>query len=137
MNDIQHWIDGKVVESTSGRTGVVFNPATGQQSGSVALASVAEVDVAVASAKAAFPEYDASYRLIESGGDPRALEGVLADVCAPSRRHAVCERRGVPVRRSYPRLAVLGALGDQNGRARAGHEVPSLREPRNKLGRKC
>jgi malonate-semialdehyde dehydrogenase (acetylating)/methylmalonate-semialdehyde dehydrogenase len=60
VNDIQHWIDGKVVESTSGRTGVVFNPATGQQSGSVALASVAEVDVAVASAKAAFPEWRAT-----------------------------------------------------------------------------
>jgi malonate-semialdehyde dehydrogenase (acetylating) / methylmalonate-semialdehyde dehydrogenase len=53
MNDIQHWIDGKVVASTSGRTGPVFNPATGDQTGRVALASVDEVDAAVAAAEAA------------------------------------------------------------------------------------
>ena len=39
MNHIHHWIDGKVVESTSGRTSPVFNPATGEQSGEFALAS--------------------------------------------------------------------------------------------------
>ena len=39
MNNIQHWIDGKVVESTSGRTAPVYNPATGEQTGSVASAS--------------------------------------------------------------------------------------------------
>ena len=54
MNRIHHWIDGKIVESTSGRTGPVFNPATGEQSGEVDLASVGEVDAAVAAAKAAF-----------------------------------------------------------------------------------
>jgi malonate-semialdehyde dehydrogenase (acetylating) / methylmalonate-semialdehyde dehydrogenase len=53
MNHIHHWIDGRVVESTSGRTAPVFNPALGEQSGAVALASVDEVDAAVASAKAA------------------------------------------------------------------------------------
>jgi malonate-semialdehyde dehydrogenase (acetylating) / methylmalonate-semialdehyde dehydrogenase len=60
MNDIQHWIDGKVVVSTSGRTGPVFNPATGEQTGEVALASVDEVDAAVAAAKAAFPGWRAT-----------------------------------------------------------------------------
>ncbi len=55
MNSIQHWIDGKVVESASGRTAPVFNPALGEQSGVVALASVDEVDAAVAAAKAAAP----------------------------------------------------------------------------------
>ena len=57
MNNIHHWIDGKVVESTSGRTGPVFNPATGEQSGVVGLASVEEVDAAVAAAHAAFPAW--------------------------------------------------------------------------------
>jgi malonate-semialdehyde dehydrogenase (acetylating)/methylmalonate-semialdehyde dehydrogenase len=57
MNRISHWIDGRVVESTSGRSAVVFNPATGEQSGAVDLASVDEVDSAVASARAAFPEW--------------------------------------------------------------------------------
>ena len=60
MNDIQHWIDGKVVASTSGRTAPVFNPAKGEQSGTVALASVDEVDAAVAAAKAAAPMWRAT-----------------------------------------------------------------------------
>ena len=60
MNDIQHWIDGKVVASTSDRTGPVFNPATGEQTGQVALASVDEVDAAVAAAKAAAPGWRAT-----------------------------------------------------------------------------
>ena len=53
MNRISHWIDGAVVEGTSGQSGRVFNPATGEQAASVDFASVAEVDAAVASAKAA------------------------------------------------------------------------------------
>ena len=60
MNEIHHWIDGRTVESTSGRTGPVFNPATGEQSGVVDLASVDEVDAAVAAAKAAFPGWRAT-----------------------------------------------------------------------------
>ena len=55
MKSIHHWIDGRVVESTSGRTAPVYNPAIGQQSGAVDLASVDEVDQAVAVAKAAAP----------------------------------------------------------------------------------
>jgi malonate-semialdehyde dehydrogenase (acetylating) / methylmalonate-semialdehyde dehydrogenase len=57
MNRISHWIDGRVVESTSGRTAAVYNPATGQQSGAVDLASTEEVDAAVAAARAAFPAW--------------------------------------------------------------------------------
>jgi len=57
MNRINHWIDGKVVESTSGNSAPVYDPATGEQTGAVGLASVAEVDAAVAAAKAAFPEW--------------------------------------------------------------------------------
>jgi malonate-semialdehyde dehydrogenase (acetylating)/methylmalonate-semialdehyde dehydrogenase len=50
---ISHWIDGAVAAGTSGRTGPVFNPATGEQTGEVDFASVEEVNAAVASAKAA------------------------------------------------------------------------------------
>jgi len=57
MNRISHWIDGKVVESTSGNSAPVFDPATGEQTSAVDLASVAEVDTAVAAAKAAFPAW--------------------------------------------------------------------------------
>ncbi len=54
---ISHWIDGAVVAGTSGRTAPVYNPATGQQSGEVDLASAAEVDAAVASARTAASEW--------------------------------------------------------------------------------
>ena len=60
MNRISHWIDGTLVEGTSGRSGTVFNPATGEQAARVDLANVAEVDAAVAAAKEAFPEWRAT-----------------------------------------------------------------------------
>jgi malonate-semialdehyde dehydrogenase (acetylating)/methylmalonate-semialdehyde dehydrogenase len=44
---IPHWIGGKRVEGTSGRSGPVYNPARGVQSGAVDLASVEEIDAAV------------------------------------------------------------------------------------------
>ncbi|HRW39087.1 MAG TPA: aldehyde dehydrogenase family protein, partial [Aquihabitans sp.] len=53
MKRISHWIDGRIVEGTSGRQGVVFDPATGEQQASVDLASAAELDAAVQVAKAA------------------------------------------------------------------------------------
>jgi malonate-semialdehyde dehydrogenase (acetylating)/methylmalonate-semialdehyde dehydrogenase len=57
VTDIGHYIGGKRVAGTSGRTGEVFNPATGVPSGRVAFASTAEVDAAVAAATAAFPAW--------------------------------------------------------------------------------
>jgi malonate-semialdehyde dehydrogenase (acetylating)/methylmalonate-semialdehyde dehydrogenase len=50
---VGHWIGGQPVASRSGRDQDVFNPATGAVTRKVALASVDEVDAAVASAKAA------------------------------------------------------------------------------------
>jgi len=55
--DVGHFIDGVVVASTSGRRQAVYNPATGQVARQVALASVKEVNAAVAAAKAAFPAW--------------------------------------------------------------------------------
>jgi len=50
---IGHWIDGRHTPGISGRTAPVFNPASGEQTGDVALASAGEVGAAVASAVAA------------------------------------------------------------------------------------
>ena len=60
MKQIHHYIDGRSVPSTSGRTGPVYNPATGEVQARVDLASTAEVDAAVAAAKAAFPAWRAT-----------------------------------------------------------------------------
>jgi malonate-semialdehyde dehydrogenase (acetylating)/methylmalonate-semialdehyde dehydrogenase len=55
-----HWIGGQPWLSSAGRFGTVWNPATGEAQSEVAFAGVAEVDAAVASAKAAFPEWRAT-----------------------------------------------------------------------------
>ena len=57
MRKITHLIDAQSVESTSGNVGPVYNPATGEQTGEVDLASVEEVDLAVESSKKAFQEW--------------------------------------------------------------------------------
>ena len=54
MNSIQHFINGKIYKGTSKRTGKVFNPATGEQSSEVNLATTNDVNEAVSKAKKAF-----------------------------------------------------------------------------------
>ncbi|AVP99989.1 methylmalonate-semialdehyde dehydrogenase (CoA acylating) [Ahniella affigens] len=56
---IPHFIQGQRHEGSSGRNSPVFNPATGQQTGTLYLADVADIDAAVAAAKAAFPAWAA------------------------------------------------------------------------------
>jgi malonate-semialdehyde dehydrogenase (acetylating)/methylmalonate-semialdehyde dehydrogenase len=51
---IPHWIGGRRVDGASGRSGPVYNPATGRQTGAVDFATVEEVDATVQAAKAAF-----------------------------------------------------------------------------------
>jgi malonate-semialdehyde dehydrogenase (acetylating) / methylmalonate-semialdehyde dehydrogenase len=59
VKPINHWISGARYAGRSGRTGAVYNPATGQQAGEVDFATREEVDRAVQSAKAAFPAWRA------------------------------------------------------------------------------
>ena len=58
--EIPHFIDGVRVPGQGGRSAAVFNPATGERSGSVALGGVADVDAAVAAARRAFPKWAAT-----------------------------------------------------------------------------
>ncbi|MGE0072771.1 MAG: CoA-acylating methylmalonate-semialdehyde dehydrogenase [Thiomonas sp.] len=55
--DVAHVIDGRPVSSPQSRRQPVFNPATGAVSRQVELADAAQVDAAVAAAKAAFPQW--------------------------------------------------------------------------------
>ncbi|MCC7271798.1 MAG: CoA-acylating methylmalonate-semialdehyde dehydrogenase [Alphaproteobacteria bacterium] len=57
---ITHWISGRPAAGRSGRFGDVFNPATGEVTGAVPLASAEEVDAVVATAAAAFPAWAAT-----------------------------------------------------------------------------
>ena len=60
MKEIGHWINGKLVAGTSGKFADVFNPATGEVQARVALASVAELDAAVADAALAQVKWGAT-----------------------------------------------------------------------------
>jgi malonate-semialdehyde dehydrogenase (acetylating) / methylmalonate-semialdehyde dehydrogenase len=57
---VDHWIGGQRVPATSGRTGPVYDPATGRQARTVGFASVEDVDRAVAAAHDAFPAWRAT-----------------------------------------------------------------------------
>jgi len=54
---INHWIDGTFVEGISTRTAPVYDPAKGVAEKEVRLGSAADVDTAVAAARAAFPAW--------------------------------------------------------------------------------
>ena len=60
MRDITHFIDGASLVGASGRYGDVFNPNTGEVQAKVALASAAEVDLAVQAALRAQPNWAAT-----------------------------------------------------------------------------
>ena len=57
MKTIGHFINGKEVNGTSGRTADVFNPATGDVQAKVMLATKAEVDEIVDQARVAQIEW--------------------------------------------------------------------------------
>jgi malonate-semialdehyde dehydrogenase (acetylating)/methylmalonate-semialdehyde dehydrogenase len=57
VKQIHHYIGGRSVAGTSGRSGPVYDPATGAVQAQVDFASVDEVDAAVAAAKAAFADW--------------------------------------------------------------------------------
>jgi malonate-semialdehyde dehydrogenase (acetylating) / methylmalonate-semialdehyde dehydrogenase len=59
LKRITHWIGGQPVAGTSGRSGPVYNPAQGVQTGEVDFASVEDVDRAVQAAKEAFAAWRA------------------------------------------------------------------------------
>ena len=54
---ISHWVNGEVFAGSSGATAPVTNPATGEVSGQVALASVEDARAVIDAAAAAFPAW--------------------------------------------------------------------------------
>ena len=57
VDRVNHWINGARSAGMSGRSGPVYNPATGEVARQVDFASVEEVGAAVAAAHAAFPAW--------------------------------------------------------------------------------
>ena len=57
MKTIEHFVDGKSFSGRSKRTGKVYNPATGEQSADVKLATTEDVNAAVTNARRAFESW--------------------------------------------------------------------------------
>jgi len=60
MEILEHWLNGESFTGESTRTAPVYNPATGAVQREVRLATTTDVDAAVQSAKAAFPEWSSA-----------------------------------------------------------------------------
>jgi malonate-semialdehyde dehydrogenase (acetylating)/methylmalonate-semialdehyde dehydrogenase len=66
LETVPHFIDGKRIDTASGRYANVFNPAFGEPVARVALGTGEEVDAAVASAAEAFPSWSNSPPLMRA-----------------------------------------------------------------------
>ncbi|MGY4594866.1 acyl-CoA reductase-like NAD-dependent aldehyde dehydrogenase [Bradyrhizobium sp. GM22.5] len=96
MRSVGHFIGGKEVKGTSGRTADVFEPMTGDVQAKVALASKAEVRAAVENARAAQPEWAAT------------------QPAAPRSRHDEVRRAGAARLRQAGRTACPRAWQDRS-----------------------
>ena len=67
MKHVTHWINGKPWDGPAGTRGDIYNPASGQVSGTVDYAGPAEVDAAVAAATAALPGWRGTSLVRRSG----------------------------------------------------------------------
>ncbi len=141
---IAHWIDGKPQDGQSGRTGPVYNPATGVEQARVAFASAEEVDRAVAVARAAFPDWrDASLtrrtqilfrfrNLLDEAKDELAV--LIArehGKTVPDARGEV--QRGLETAEFACGIAAL-LKGDQSQQVSTGVDLMSVREPLGVVG---
>ncbi len=60
LKRISHWVNGQLTPSSSGRSSKVFNPATGEQSADLDLASLEDVHGVIKAAKTAAPAWRAT-----------------------------------------------------------------------------
>ena len=122
VKPINHWISGSPYAGSSGRSGAVYNPATGEQSGEVDFASVEEIDATVQAAKAAFP----AWRALSLGAAGR-------DHVRDPRARARTPRGDREAADGRARQGAVGRDGRGHARAR-GHRV-LLRHPASSEGR--
>ena len=100
MRDIGHFIGGKTVAGKSGRTGEVYNPATGEVDAKVALASKAELAEAVDALPLSFIERTFDMVFGEAhGGRQRQQHGVVFDERIEVLRDGVAQASTIAVLR--------------------------------------
>ena len=139
LRTIGHWIGGEPVPGDSGRTGPVYNPATGEQTGEVTFATREDVDRAVAAAKDAFPGWRATslskrqelffriYNLVDAHRDDlaRILTSEHGKVLSDAHGEV---QRGIEVVEYVCGLPEL-LKGGYSEHASTGVDVYSIRQP--------
>ena len=141
---IAHWIDGKSHSGQSGRTGSVFNPATGEESATVALANIDETDVAVAAARTAFAGWrdtPLSKRMQTMFRFRNLLEQArdeLAEIVSGQHGKTVPDARG-EVQRGLETVEFACGIaqllkGDNSVQVSTGVDLNSVREPLGVVG---
>jgi malonate-semialdehyde dehydrogenase (acetylating)/methylmalonate-semialdehyde dehydrogenase len=139
MHHIGHWINGHHTDGESGRSGPVYDPATGEQTGEVALASPAEVDAAVAHAREAAVRWgrtSISRRtavLFAFRDLLAAATGELAQAIAAEQGKVITDAEG-EIARGLENVEFACGVGDLlkgefSSSASTGVDVHSVREP--------
>src|SRR6186713_3218747 len=139
MRSIGHFIGGKEVKGTSGRTADVFEPMTGDVQAKVALASKAEVRAAVENAKAAQVEWGATNPQRRARVMMKFLElaqrdyDKLADVLAREHGKTVPDAKG-DIQRGLEVVEFACGIphlmkGEYTEGAGPGIDIYSLRQP--------
>jgi malonate-semialdehyde dehydrogenase (acetylating)/methylmalonate-semialdehyde dehydrogenase len=141
---ITHWIDGAPADGNSRRTGPVFNPATGAVARNVALASTADVDIAVASAHAAYPAWRDTSQAKRQGimftfrELLNARKGDLADILTAEHGKVTSDALGEIQRGLEVVEFALGmphlSKGDYSENVSTGVDVYTLRQPLGVVG---
>ncbi|NNG39464.1 CoA-acylating methylmalonate-semialdehyde dehydrogenase [Flexivirga sp. ID2601S] len=136
---IHHWINGAEQAGTSGSTGPVFNPATGEQTGAVDLADAREVDAAVQSAKEAATTWSRS-SLSQRAGILFAFRHLvhehadeLAAILTAEHGKVLADARG-EIARGLENVEFATAIpqllkGDYSSQVSTGVDVYSIRQP--------
>jgi malonate-semialdehyde dehydrogenase (acetylating)/methylmalonate-semialdehyde dehydrogenase len=143
-DQISHWIDGKPRDGQSGRSGPVFDPATGQERARVAFASAEETDAAVAAAASAFADWrntsltrrtQIMFRfrgLLEGAADE--IAGIIASEHGKTKPDARGEvQRGLETVEFACGIA-QHLKGDASSQVSTGIDLMSIREPLGVVG---
>ncbi|GLY95239.1 CoA-acylating methylmalonate-semialdehyde dehydrogenase [Actinoplanes sp. NBRC 103695] len=139
MGTIEHWIGGAETPGTGTRRATVYNPATGRGQHEVVLAEPADVDAAVATAKAAFEQWGDSSLSKRSkilfafrelvNANVKELAEIVSDEHGKVLSDAAGEvQRGLEVIEFACGIPQL-LKGDYTDQASSGVDVFSFREP--------
>ena len=139
MKEIGHFINGKEIAGTSGRTTTVYNPATGEVQATVALASKSELDYAVALAEKAQPQWASTNPQRRARVLMKFIEFLhrdmnkLAEVLSSEHGKTIPDAKGDVIRGLEVAEFCLGAphllKGDFTDSAGPGIDMYSMRQP--------